>query len=180
MADAAGSNPSKSSDSSSDSDSDSSSSEDEASKPSALEPPAPAAAAANKPPSLGHMLRPTALEPIIPRDFPSSVVQLLSQHNQGGFNKLKLASKAHWSGPVRTRYSRRQKVFEAIERKAQILRSPSDIAGRMMKAAMEMDKERGSRSMAAYLKDVSEKAPGHKRRVSKKARAEAEAAEEEI
>ena len=124
------------------------------------------------------MLRPTAVEPIIPREFPSSVVILLNQHNQGGLNKLKLANKAHWSGSVRTRYSRRQTVFEAIERKARILRSPSDIAGRMMKAAMEMDKERGSRSMAAYLKDISEKAPGHKKRVSKKARAEAEAAKE--
>ena len=69
-------------------------------------------------------------------------------------------------------------VFEAIERKARILRSPSDVAGRMMKAAMEMDKERGNRSMAAYLKDISEKAPGYKKRVSKKARAEAEAAKE--
>ena len=162
------------------SDSDSSSSEEVVSKPAcrAPEPSAAAPATVNKPPGLGYMLRPTAVEPIIPREFPSSVVVLLNQHNQGGLNKLKLANKAHWSGSVRTRYSRRQTVFEAIERKARILRSPSDIAGRMMKAAMEMDKERGSRSMAAYLKDISEKAPGHKKRVSKKARAEAEAAKE--
>ena len=74
------------------------------------------------------------MEPIIPKKFPTSVAQLLTEHNQLGLNKLRLADKKHWDGSVRSRYSRRQSMFEAIERKAQILRSPSDIAARSREA----------------------------------------------
>ena len=133
------------------------------------------------------MLRATAVEPIIPKKLPPSVKQLLIEHNNKGWNKLRLADKKHWAGPVRTRYSRRQGLFEAIERKAQMLRSPSDVAARMLLAAEAMDKERGSVSMSNYANSLRKKAPGYKERVSKhhhhhhtkkKARVEAEEASE--
>lgn len=124
------------------------------------------------------MLRATAVEPIIPKQFPTSAVQLLIEHNGKGLNKLRLADKKHWDSNVRTRYSRRQSVFEAIERKAQMLRSPSDVAARMLLAAEAMDKERGSISMSAYATSLRKKAPGYKERASKKARVEAEEASE--
>jgi len=138
---------SSSGDSSSDS---SSSSEDGAERPMAAPVVAPAQGpAAARPLGLGRVLRATAVQPILSTKFPSSVVQLLNEHNRMGLNKLRLADKQHWDGSVRTRYSRRQGVFEAIERKAQIVRSPSDVAARMAKAAAEMDKERGTASMTA-------------------------------
>jgi hypothetical protein len=69
-------------------------------------------------------------------------------------------------------------MFEAIERKAQILRSPSDIAARMIAAAKAMDEERGAATMSVYATSLRKKAPGYKERVSKKARVEAEEASE--
>ena len=102
--------------------------------------------------------------------------QLLKQHNQGNWNKLRNAKKDLWEEKVRTRYSKRQKVYEAIERKARLLRSPSDVSVRMMKAAQEMDTERGSRTMAAYASDLRKKDPGYRQRVSKKQRVEEEEA----
>jgi len=149
---------------------------DEEAKKPASPVPESEAAATNKPLSLGYMLRPTAKEPIIPAAFPTSVEQLLNQHNQGGWNKLRNAKKDLWEEKVRTRYSKRQNVYEAIERKARLLRSPSDVAARMMKAAQEMDKERGSRTVAAYAIDLRKKDPGFRQRLSKKQRVEEEEA----
>ena len=112
------------------------------------------------------VLRDRAVEPMIPEQFPSSVVMLLNQHNQGNWNKLKMVDKRHWEGKVRTRYSRRQNFFQMIEGRAQRLQSPPTAAGKMVRAATIMEEERNrlGLSMSDYFRHLRKDMIGFRNR----------------